>query len=50
MKKIMIFFQDFCSSFCQTKDFESRKKHIEPNSSVVDYDTNETAYTISMFF
>ncbi|VVC35533.1 Hypothetical protein CINCED_3A004499 [Cinara cedri] len=38
-------FEEFCSSFCQTKDYESKKKHIEPDSSV-DYGAHETTRAI----
>ncbi|KAL4096614.1 hypothetical protein QTP88_021533 [Uroleucon formosanum] len=41
-------FEDFCSSFCQTKDYESRRKHIEPDSSVVDYVSNEKTQVIDI--
>ncbi|XP_001943720.2 zinc finger MYM-type protein 3 [Acyrthosiphon pisum] len=41
-------FEDFCSSFCQTKDYESRKKHTEPDSSVVDYGSNEKTQVIDI--
>lgn len=34
-------FEDFCSSFCQTKDYESRRKHTELDSSSMDFGTNE---------
>ncbi|XP_022182144.1 zinc finger MYM-type protein 3 [Myzus persicae] len=41
-------FEDFCSSFCQTKDYESRKKHTEPDSSIVDYGSNEKTQVIDI--
>uniref|UniRef100_A0A2S2RAR3 Zinc finger MYM-type protein 3 n=1 Tax=Sipha flava TaxID=143950 RepID=A0A2S2RAR3_9HEMI len=43
-------FEEFCSSFCKTKDYESRKKHAEPDSSVVDYETNDVTQVIGKFF
>ncbi|XP_026806828.1 zinc finger MYM-type protein 3 [Rhopalosiphum maidis] len=39
-------FEDFCSSFCQTKDYESRRKHTESDSSAVEYGTNEKSKVI----
>ncbi|XP_029345723.1 uncharacterized protein LOC100569937 [Acyrthosiphon pisum] len=41
-------FEDFCSSFCQTKDYESRRRHTEPDSSVVDYGSNEKIQLIDI--
>ncbi|CAI6363134.1 unnamed protein product [Macrosiphum euphorbiae] len=41
-------FEDFCSSFCQTKDYESRRKHTEPDSSIVDYGSNEKTQVIDI--
>lgn len=40
------FFKKFCSPFCQTKDYESRRK---PDSSVVDFGMNDTSQTIGKF-
>lgn len=45
---LIYYFKDFCSSFCQTKDYESRKKHIESDSSV-DYGINKMTVTIGEF-
>lgn len=39
--KLFLFLKEFCSPYCQTKDCESRKKHIEPDSSG-DFVTSET--------
>lgn len=46
----MFLLKEFCSSFCKTKDYESKKKHVEPDSSVVDYESNDTTRVIGKFF
>lgn len=46
---VIFLFKEFCSSFCKSKDYESKKKHVDPDSYVIDYGTNDTTLVIGKF-